>query len=155
MGGFVNEIEMDSDGVVLIGAVELNNVKSVSLSRTLERETVTRTVFTGVKRVRGPGQVLITCTLNLYDDDGITTSSLEQWRVNHAGSIDKTIKIRPLGSTAGLKEYILDPDSDHYGMDLIDHSWDAESGEDQPLVEGDMTWEGTFDAAPAWTAIPA
>lgn len=152
MAGFDDPIEMDSDGVVLIGATDLDNVRSVQIAPNWERPKETRTVFQGKQSVYGDGLLTLTVTMELYDDSTVT-DNLKAFRIGHSTGIGATITIRPLGTGNGLPELILNPATN--GMDLIGGNWNAQSAEGKPYVEGSMVWEGEFTEYPAWTAQSA
>lgn len=154
MAGFDDPIEMDTAGVVLIGAVDIDNVRSVAFATDWSRDTEVRTVFQGKTRVRGSGLLSITVTLELYDDN-TTNGNYKAFRIGHSSGIGTTITIRPLGTGAGLPELVLNPAVDQYGMDLIDAPWNAQSAENKPYVECTLTWEGDFTEQPAWAAQSA
>jgi hypothetical protein len=147
----VNDYSMQEDGVVLIGAASLDNVTNVTVSSEVERNDTKRVAFGTVKNIRSAGKVKITVTLSLFDETGVA-GDLNSFLVNDTTGIDATITIRPLGTGAGLKELILNPGVNDFGMDLLTKSYDAPAGEDLPAVTGEMTWEGWFDEEPAFTA---
>lgn len=154
MAGFDDPIEMDSDGEVLIGAVSLDNVRSVSIAWDWSRDSEVRTVFQGKNRVRGDGLLTATVTIEMYQDN-TTTDNWNAFRIGHSTGIGTTITIRPLGTGAGLPELILNPAVGAYGMDLIDAPFSAQSAENKPYVEVSMVWEGDFTEQPAVTAQSA
>lgn len=151
---FQNEYSAQDDCVVLIGVTALNNVYNFNIDPSPERNVRTNSAFGGHHKYRSVGPVTVTLQLDLYDEEGIT-ASLKAYRVNDTTGLDQTITIRPQGTGAGLPELILNPGAGHYGMDLVGHPHSGEAGEDYPLVQGSMTWEGTFDEEPAWTAQSA
>ncbi len=145
------DYSMQEDGVVMIGATALDNVTSISISSELERNDQTRTAFGTIKKIRGLGKVRITVTMNLFDESGVD-GAMNLFLVGDTTGLDQSITARPLGDGALLKELVLDPGADDFGMDLISKEFGAESGEDLPAVTGTMVWEGFFDEEPAWAA---
>lgn len=148
---FENEYSAQEGCEVLIGATVLKNVYNFSIEPSPERSVRTNAAFGGIHKYRNVGPVTISVQLDLYDEEGIN-ASIKSFRVSDTTGLDQTIKIRPQGTGTGLPELVLDPGTGHYGMDLIAHPFSGSAGEDYPLVQGSMTWEGTFDEEPAWTA---
>lgn len=149
-----DEYSAQEDCVVLIGATVLNNVYNFDINPTLDQPEIERVAFGSIKTILGEGVVTIEVQLDLYDEDTIN-ASLKSFRLNHSSGIGQTIKIRPLGTGATLPELVLDPDTDHYGMNLVAHPLSGAAGRELPLVQGSMTWRGTFAVEPAWTAQSA
>ena len=147
----VNDYSMQEDGVVLFGATAVDNVTSFQIATEIERNETTRTAFGTIKKIRGIGKVKLTLTLNYFDESGID-GALNSFLEGDATGLDQTITIRPLGTGSGLKQLVLNPGTDDFGMDLISSEIGAESGEDLPAATGSQTWVGYFDEKPAFAA---
>jgi hypothetical protein len=148
----VADYSMQEDGVFMIGATALDNCTRVRVSAELERSVTTRTAFGTIKKIRGTPKVKVTVEASFFDETGID-GALNSYLVGDTTGLDQTLTIRPLGTGAGLKQLILNPSSDDFGMDLLSSTpIDAESSEDLPAVAGTQTWEGWFDEQPAETA---
>ena len=142
-------ITVDEDGVVLIGAVELKNVATVTVTPSVEEEETVIAMWGGKKTIYSDSQVSLDCVIELYDADGVT-ATLRAFRVgNVATGKNQTITIRPQGTGAGLDEWILNPAEN--GMNLVTKPWVGAASENgtEP-VSGTMTWRGIFDEEPAW-----
>jgi len=151
---FDDPISMQESGVVLIGAVALDNVYEVQIEDDFQEEVEERAVFGEVRKVYGATSYGLRVTLRLYQDN-TTTDNLHAFRVNHSTGIGATITIRPLGTGNGLPELILNPPSGYVGMDLKSKPQGFTAGKNKPYGTGDMIWAGDFPEEPAWSAQSA